>query len=111
MILVDTSVWVDHLRCEIIGERDGHRDRRSIGETGDVRQPAHRRGWSAEAGLVAVRSVLAVARDAHQDNIRVGGLQGLIAEIPALERAWAKVFDDGVAPFDELQEQLATGQS
>src|ERR1051325_2876807 len=83
------------------GERVAHGEiwahRRPVGKTGDVAHAAHRLADGGEAGPLAVRAALAVARDAPEGQPRALARERLPAEGPPLPRPGAEVLDHDVA--------------
>src|SRR5262249_22968562 len=75
--------------------------RRPVGEPGDVAHAAHRLADGGEARPLAIRPGLPVARDAHQDELRVLARKRLPAEVPLLQRAGAEGLDHDVAVAGE----------
>ena len=95
---------------QVVGDGDRPVDGRAVRVAGDVGQAGQRRGRGAEAGLVAVRPGLAVARDADEHDVRVGGLELVVAEAPAFEGAGAEVLGDEVGARDELEEEVTAAR-
>ncbi len=79
------------------------------GQPGDRGEPAHRLGERAEAGARAVGPELAEPGDARDDQPRVGLVQPLGRQAPALEGAGPEVLDEHVGLGDQAQQQLGAG--
>src|SRR5690606_4575925 len=77
-----------------------------VRESGDVAHAAHGFGDGAEARPVAVRPVLPVARQPHEDEAGVVRREAVVAKAPLLQRARAKVLDHDVGPGGEPAHQV-----
>ena len=83
--------------CDRVAQAQTDAARRAVRLAGDEAQPAGGLGDRAEGRLVAHRSGLAVARDADDDEPRVGGDELLGVEVPRLEAPRPEVLDQDVA--------------
>src|SRR5688572_13908483 len=79
-----------------VADREVGPHRRLSRKAGDVAQPAHRLADRAEAGPLAVWPGLAVAGDAHQDQLGVVARERVPAEVPFLQRPGPEVLDHDV---------------
>ena len=93
-------------RRNSVRERNRRQGRRAVGLAGDGCEAAHRLCERPEAGSVAVRARLAETRGAKQDQAGVVLGEPLVAEIPALERAWSKALEHDVARCGKLREDV-----
>src|SRR5437763_16853306 len=92
---------------QIVGQRNRHTDGRPVREPRDVGEAADGRGRGTKVSLVAIGAVLAIAGDAYEDDIRVGRLHRLVAQVPAFKRAGSEILMDRATSLDKLEEQLA----
>ena len=93
-------------RGEGVAERDPRAWRRLARKAVDVAEPAHRLRDGREARTLGVRTGLAVAGDAGQDDALVRGREPVVPEIPPLERARPEVLGEDVGNADELEQEL-----
>src|SRR5262245_34349505 len=99
-------------RSERVADRQVRPHRRPVRKPGDLAHSAHCFADGGEPGHPAVRTGLAVARDAHQDESGVLARKRLPPEVPFLQRAGTEVLDHDVAvarraPRDRLPFGLA----
>ena len=84
-------------------DRHAHAARHAVGVTAQVGKPAHRR---EDAGIRRPGTVAATPGNGTQDDVRLDATQVFVAEPEAREGARGHVFDDDVALFDDLANQV-----
>ena len=89
-----------------VSHRIARRHRRAVRLADQIGEAAHRLGGAAEPRPVAIRAGLAEAGNAQQDQARVGALELVVAQAPALEGARAIVLRHHVRRAREPLEQL-----
>ena len=80
-----------------ITQADAGARRWPVGAARGVADAAHSLTDAAEAGVFGPRPALAVARDVHHHERRVGGRQHVVGEAPLVEAPRPEVLDDEVA--------------
>ena len=105
----------DAHRAEDAGGQVGHRDadahRALAGQAGDRHQPAHALRDLVEAGTLAIRPVLAEARDAGIDQPRIDRSQRRIVDAEAELHVGAIVLHQHVGALHQaLQDRHAVGR-
>src|SRR3954468_258843 len=84
-------------RRERVAYREVGAYRRPVRKAGDVAHAAHRLADGGEARSLAVRAGLPIARDAHENELRILVRKHVPAEVPLLERARTEVLDHDMA--------------
>ena len=89
-----------------VADRDPGAARRGRRVADDIAQPAHRLADRAIARALRIGPGLAVARDPDHDDAGVDPGEAVIAEVPALHRAGAKILDQDVGLRGEAADDL-----
>ena len=88
-----------------IADRHTHAARRAIGVADDGAPAAHRLSDAAKTGAVRIRSGLAIAGDADDNETGVFSVQRCRTHAPFFECARTEIFDQDVGGGDELPHQ------
>ena len=89
-----------------VGHRERRQRRRALGLTGGDGEPAHGFHHRAEAGPIAIWTVLAPTRDASDDEPPIEAEQDVGAQAPLLQRAGDEILDEDVGVADEALQQI-----
>ena len=90
---------------DAVGEPERGQRRWAVRLTGDRGEPAHRLGDRPEPGLLGERTNLAEGGDPGDDQPRVGGVQLVWSDAPALQGSRAEVLDQHVGALGKAQQQ------
>ena len=94
---------------DVVGKRGGaRRQRRPAGDAGEMSEAAEGVRNAGEARAVLVGASLAVARDAHQHQAGVHGLQLVRPQAPLLHGAGPEILAEDVGLGDEALEERST---
>ena len=91
---------------ERVADADADSRRRPIRIAGQVTHTADCLGDTAETRPIAIWPGLAVAGDAHHDELRIPGPQGVRSQAPGFELSGAVVLDDAVDALREPAHQV-----
>ena len=96
-------------RAHHISHERAHRRWRPILPTSDTDETGEPLNQQVLAGPVAVRALLAVARDGTVNEVRLVASEGVIAEPELLSHAWTEIFHEHVGRLYEPVDDLAAG--
>ena len=91
-----------------VGHRQRRQHRRAVREAVLRSEARHRLDQRAEAGTVAIRSVLTEAGDAHDDQLRIARVQHVRPEPHLLQRAGAVVLDQHLRRRQQVEQYVAS---
>ena len=93
-----------------VGQRGRRQYRLAVGKAGARGIARHALDQRAEAGPVAIGPALPPARDAHDHETRIAGVQHVRAEPHFFERAGTEILDQHLARRGEIEQQIAAAR-